>query len=369
MYFTKQMHAVIEAIWVLRCKYGGGTDLIQLKNTEVERAASEILKRRTSENEMFGKIKRQNWYNHNAKKEWKAIRRSINGETPLVGQTQVETEIAKFDAVDTAKLLSDEIFNLKSELKKYRKIISGHEQEFEEFRSKTYATQYLDLKYQHEYQSYKEQFENIQIEVGKEKKLRQNYQSQTKMLRKKRDDLKRILSRQDNNHHNATPLYKDLSPCVDRLEQALIAEMYKNYQSLKDAAWEEMVARVRRQKPDTVFLIFHQFNCDLQQYIDNKVPLVSGSLNFVYGCFEPFSMRRKKMYQTVSSLLSIPPHVIIVNGFESVQNVVELDVTKRKKQDQLCEYVASLTRGIEFYDVLEEGFKILTIERVDEQEY
>ncbi len=38
-------------------------------------------------------------------------------------------------------------------------------------------------------------------------------------------------------------------------------EMIKNYQLLKDAAWGEMVARVKRQKPETNTVKTRQFWC------------------------------------------------------------------------------------------------------------
>ena len=133
MYFTLQMMAVIQAIWILRTASSdnegqdgqglyqpsdiGSQGVRKLNHSKVEEVACEILKRQAAPNTTPLVVRRQSWYGADAKEEWKAIRRSIDGEKPLSHHVAVEKEIAKFDDVDGAGALKAEINELRADRK------------------------------------------------------------------------------------------------------------------------------------------------------------------------------------------------------------------------------------------------------------
>lgn len=370
MYFNEQMLAVIQVIWTLRSNPGEGEKVgrRKLNHIKVADAANVLLGKWAEKREEDPPtVSRQNWYNKGVKAEWKAIKRAIKGEPPLPGQEGVEDEIKKFDEDDETGILKELNRELQRELTEKNAVIEGREEECERCKIKAYTDQHTEFRFEYEYETLKNGFENAQRSLAKEEKLRQGYQVTANSLRKTVNDLKKQLAKRDLGlSDGATPIHIDFYPDLTAIAVDEPKTMLRHYNTLREEAWERLKDKAKKKPPGHIILVFHKFNVDEKALIETKLPLVAGPVNYVFACYQPSSSRRQKMHAEAASFLPMPPSVVIVEGAQASQNVVQLDAGKRDVREQLCSLVQGQGRGFEYYDFFEEGYEFVQVVRASE---
>lgn len=370
MDFNEQMLAVIQVIWTIRNNPGEGEKVgrRQLNHLKVADAACTLLANWAKKREEPSKtVSRQNWYNKGVKAEWKAIRRAIDGDPPLLGEEGVENEIKKFDEDDETGILKELNRELQRELAEKNAVIEGHEEECERCKIKAYTDQHKEFRFEHEYETWKNEFENVQIKLAKEEKNRERYQADANSLRKTVEDLKNHLAKRGlGQSTGATPIHLDFYPDLTAILVDEPKTMLRQYNTRREEAWDRLKDKAGKSPPGQIFLVFHKFNIDDKTLIETKLPLVAGPVNYVFSCYQPSSSRRQKMYAEAASFLPFSPSVVIVEGTPVSQNVVQLDAVKRDVREQLCSLVQGQTRGFDYYHFLEEGYEHVQVVRVSE---
>jgi len=382
MYFTQQMLAVIQAIWILRTASSdnevqdgkgfnqssaiGPQGVRKLNHLQVEEVACEILKRQAAPNTTPLVVRRQSWYGANAKEEWKAIRRSIDGEEPLSHHVAVENEIVKFDGVDGAGALKAEINELRAKVASQSLIIVGHSEEMEQFKAKAYFKQYVDKSDAYDYEAIERQHREAQTKLTREEALRQKYQQENRGLRAKVAELEKIVSAKGRAiSGDAKPIYKLFSPDLSNISPSDPNTMIGDYAKLKSEAWVAMKEAANRKPPVDTYLVFHKFNIDPSSFVKEKLPLVEGVLSYVFVGYEPSADKRKRMYEEAAQLSQTPPVVFLVEGSQAPQgNVVQFLDSRRSIIEQLHGHVTAKLRGVDYYDPIAEGFTQVWIERL-----
>lgn len=368
MYFSQQMMAVIQAVWTLRAKPSNGEKpgVRRLQHQEVEQVACDILGHLAENGKKPLVVRRQSWYGSNAKEEWKAIRRAIDGEQALSHHVAVEAEIAKFDKVDGAGALKSEINELHRTIARQKLIINDHNAEMEQVKAKAYFRQYVDMVDVYNIDAVERQHREVQAKLTREEELRQRYQHENNALRARIVELEKIAKVKGRaDKVGAQPVYKNFFPSIDSIVQGEPHAMLQDYAKLKDQAWEKMMQTATKQPPTDIYLVFHRFNIAPESFVAAKLPLVPGVMSYIFACYEPRSHRRGKMFEDAAHLISIPPVVFLVEDRPSPQsNIVSLIESKPDITDQLHRHVVGMMRGFDYYDPISEGFAQVWIEWV-----
>lgn len=371
MNFSTQMYALFQAIWTLRGELNPDTGephgFAPLEHKKVETVACEILKSHTKKGETPLVVRRQSWYGKNAKEEWQAIRRAIDAEKPLPQHKEVEDEIAKFDDLDPARRFQEQIRQLSQRIAEQDEIIEGHDEKFEEFRTKAYTNQYIEKRTLEDSTFYEEEFKKTQKKLEREERQRKGFQADNKELRAQVKELEKIAKAKGATHGSgAKPMYKAFYPDISKIELGDPKEMLKAYARFKDEAWEKMTASARKTPPTDIYLIYHSFNIDVQTFITDTLPLCPGVVSFVFACYEPTIDVRVDMFEEASAFLSTPPVVFLVHGSpKASDNVVQISSAQRDVAEQLHEHVRDLPqKSFDFYDPFEEGYNQVWIERI-----
>lgn len=381
MHFTLQMMAVIQAIWILRTTPSeneelkgqgptpssavGSLGVKKLNHSQVEAVACDILKRQAAPNTTPLVVRRQSWYGANAKDEWKAIRRAIDGEKPLSNHVAVEKEIAKFDDVDGAGALKAEINELLAKVAIQERIIAGHREEMEQFKAKAYLKQYVNKSDIYDYDAIERQHRAAQSKLKREESLREKYQQENRGLVAKVAELEKIAKAKGPVGGYAKPIYKLFSPDLGSINPSDPNTMMGDYAELKAEAWEELKEAANRKPPIDIYLVFHKFNIDPTSFVTERLPLVQGVLSYVFAGYEPSAGRRKRMYEEAARIAQTPPVVFLVEDSPSPQgNVVHIADGRRSIAEQLHSHVVTKRRGVDYYDPIAEGFTQIWIERI-----
>lgn len=368
MNFTPQMMAVIQAIWTLRAKpnNGGKPGVQKLNHQEVEQIACDILKSQTDGDNKTLVVRRQSWYGSTAKDEWKAIRRSIDGEQPLSHHMAVETEIAKFDEVDGAGALKAEINELRQIITRQNNIIAGHAEEMDQFKAKAYFKQYIDLSDAYNIEAIERQHKDAQTKLGHEEDIRKKYQFENNGLRARVTELEKIAKAKGSiDKTGVQPIYKLFCPNLSKIVQSEPNIMLQDYAKLNDVEWNKLMQAATKQPPTDIYLIYHRFNVNIESFVAEKLPLVSGVVSYIFACYEPSSYKRERMFKDVARLIPTTPVVFLVEDSSSTKNnTVQRIDSKRDVPEQLHKHVVNLRRGFDYYDPITEGFAQVWIERV-----
>ena len=278
MDFTPQMRAVLQAIWTKRetpDDEGAAPGIHPLNAVQVENLACTILKEQTPNGKKAKTVSRQSWYNKNAKEEWKAIRRAIDGEPPLKHHIEVERAIAEFGQVDPAKEMAVELQTLRKKIAEQEAIIDDHEKQFEDFRAKAYSEQYVSKEIVANLDEYQKQQEISQVNMKKEEGLRKKYQSENTKIRNAMNALEKLVKLRGHTHRsNIKPVFTDFSPKLSNLDLNIPdGNLIIEYSHIRDEAWLKMVDKAHKYSPDEIHIVFHRFNVDMKSYISNKLPL------------------------------------------------------------------------------------------------
>lgn len=364
MDFTPQMRAVLQAIWTLRARSeeSGQYRGRPLKHTKVESLACEILSNGASEGEKPKVVSRQSWYNQNGKDEWIAINRAINGKPPLNQQTDVEIAIAEFGKTDPAKEIIKELLTLKDKVVGQKKIIEGHRAEFEEFRAKAYAQQYMASDFADSLDSHQKQVESAQVNLKREEDLRKKYQAEATKLRRENNELtKYVKKRGGTSNTEIRHLTKKFSPDLSELKPEVAdKDLLLKYSNLRNQSWDGMMKATQVKAPDDIYLIFHKFNIMLDDFIEKNLPLNPGGLTYIFACYQPYGRRREEMYKEAAKLLTVAPVVVIVDN-TIASKVLPLpnqrDITQRLHDKQA-------KSKFEHYDPIAESYEQVWIERI-----
>ncbi|WP_378954576.1 hypothetical protein [Pelosinus sp. sgz500959] len=335
MEFTKQMYVVMETIWHLRAT----TRTQKLVHTDIEELSSNF----TKDNRP---VKRQNWYNSNASPEWKAIKDAIEGKLP--SDHIIEQTITAFGKADKKTgMLAAKIFELTNDKEKAKVELTKVQQEFQEFKKRTWQEQYEESHFRVNFEYYKNSSENLQKEKNMDIKLIQNYQIENARLTEENTKLRRSISVvgivENPKYHLFQPNLRDIS--ADLSDKDLQAA----YRQASMESFTKMKDTMKKKPAEDIILIFHYFNINIENFLIRKLSFKFPDNNYVFACCDLTETSRRTRYQEITNMLQlIKPTVFLIIGkminLEQPSNLVKLPDTKANRdiEDRLRTSVEKL---------------------------
>lgn len=356
MEFTKQMYVVMETIWHLRTT----THMKQLVHTDVEKHSCNFSISQKP-------VSRQVWYSSQSRPEWQDIRKAIEGTLPQ--EHPVEQVIASFGKNDKTGMFATNISELVNENEKLKTELELERKNHQEFFKKIRHEQYEESHFRVNFNYLKTQTENLQKEKQKDIQLIQNYQAENGRLR---DENKKLLHKIETLSEIENPRYFIFQPDIKEISLELNEkDLMAAYQKASIETFDKMKVKMKKKSPADIFLIFHSFNIDTEQFVENEIPFRFSDNNYVYSCCNLSGTSRKTFYNEISCMLELAkPTVILifgkVNSLDTTKqsNLVELPGIKNNitNWERLQRYVEKLHQ-VE-YDVFREGYEKLIVKRL-----
>lgn len=356
MNFTDQMKIVMEAIFVLR---GGKRNKI-LVELRVHEYTKLLMSDENGVPHEYG-IGRNNWARRNAGEEWKAIKEAIKANLPQ--DHPVELEIAKFGKFETHSFYQNQIKKLQYDLEIVENKFKSKEKELDEYKQSYYSKHFEDNRYRLNCKKMEIQLNTLVTHGNDDKTTIQKYQIENAVLSKENAVLKKRANGATELIHPPFLYQADMKKIDTKLSNI---ELYSAYQYLRDDAMQSMLKEMSKNEkhPQDVFLIFHEFNTEIEELVDNYIPFKEPHNNYVFSCFAPLRTFREQIYKETAKFMPLPPTVIFVTG-----NMVNSNLTGgpgfdwSKDVNGRMRLMMRELKKFNPYAPIEEGFEKLYIRR------
>jgi len=295
---------------------------------------------------------------------WYGIKCAIEGLDPLPQHLEIEEEIISFGG---GEVLGEANKRLREEIKKNKADISrlkDGRKEFENnFKNRAYTLQFIDGELLSELEDYKKIYEEAHLKLANEEKLRQKLDFENKKLRSEVNDLNEKTQNIGVTKQSEAKCFPpiNLSPKIENISRDSENLMHEYYQ-LRDNAWDTLVTQARGKTPDYIFFVFHNFNIDIESFIETqlKAILPAMSINYVFACHQQHQARRKRMFLVASDLCRRQVFVHYIIGAPPPSNVTNIKPNNRHVIEDLHKQISidlnSCRPKIDPFNPVREGF-------------